>query len=412
MSAAWQRVDESTATFRLSALECGAVESMIEASQQTHVKLLPNHHMNEDLELAGFHFTCNASDLASVMPVPKTLFACTAMYEVRASEGCAFNACVMRVLAEQEKARGALERVVARLRGHECRDAPSFDCIPDETEDEPVEGVLSFLTHCRSDRKTWAEQLPSKVGLYHAFVRKSTKDRIEHKLFIIVSGSLAHADEELYRAWQDSCTSTTCAQFVLAEETEWLRAATVRNHNRVAAMVAEALELPVTCVIDTEDPSRTRRAAHPTTVTFEHDIFLDVERNNVHLVNGGCFVERSENGVLLQMHAADGYWLFPGPSDNASGLPYGTVFNSSQRCSCFPTRTVKYHDKFTARGAAVLCKRSDNATLVCDTEDVDAHCSLFPEEQFMRQCEKLGFCRNFPIVSLMPILAYVSENSI
>ena len=406
------RLDESTATFRLSALEYDAAEAVVASSQQTHVKLLPNHHMNEDLELAGFHFTCNASDLASVMPLPKTLFSCSAMYEVRTSEGCAFNACVMRLLAEHEKARAALEGVVARLRGHECQDAPGFDCIPDEAEDEPVEGVLSFLTHCRSDRRTWAEQLPSKVGLYHAFVRKSTKDRIEHKLFIVVSGSLAFADDELYRAWQDSCTSTTCAQFVAAEETEWLRAATVRNHNRVAALVAEALDLPVVCVIDTEDPSRTRRAAHPTTVTFQHDVFLDMERNCVHLVNGGCFVERSENGVLFEMHAGEGFWLFPGPTDNAGGQPYGTVFNSCERASCFPSMTVRYHDKFGARGAAVSCVRTDNHTLVCDTEDRGAHVSLFPEEQFLRKCEALGFNRNSPVISLMPLLAFVDRGRV
>jgi hypothetical protein len=342
------------------------------------------------------------------MPVPKTLFACTAMYEVRASEGCAFNACVLRVLAEHEKARAALEGVVAQLQGHACRDAPSFDCIPDEAEDERVEGVLSFLTHCRSDRRRWAEQLPSKVGLYHAFVRKSTKDRIEHKLFIVVSGSLAYADDELFRLWQDSCTSTTCAQFVLAEETEWLRAASLRNLNRVAAMVAEALELPVTCVIDTEDPSRTKRAAHPTTVTFEHDILLDTDRNSVHLVNNGCFVERSENGVLFSVHAGEGFWLFCGPNDNASGQPYGSVFNSSERSSCFPTRTVQYNNKFGARGAVVSCKRSDNATLLYNAEDTSTHTSLFPEEHFLRKCEMLGFNRNNPIVYLMPLLAYVS----
>jgi hypothetical protein len=408
MSTADQRVDLSTAFFRLSTLESDAVEAVVAASQQTHMKLLPNHHMNEELELAGFHFTCNASDLASVMPVPKTLFGCSAMYEVRASEGSAFNACVMRLLGQKDAARAGLVEVVARLKAQDGNDAPGFDCIPGETEEEAVEGVLSFLTHCRSDERTWAEQLPSKVGVYHGFVRKSTKDRMEHKLFIVVSGSLAFADEELYRTWQDSCTSTTCAQFVCAEETEWLRAATVRNHNRVAALVAEALGLPVTCVIDTEDPSKTKRAAHPTTVTFQHDILLDAERNLVHLVNGGCFLERSENGVLFEMHSGEGYWVFQGPTDNACGQPYGTVFNSSERTACFPSTTVQYHNKFPARGPVVSCKRNDNSTLLCDAEDEHAHVSLFPEEQFLKKCELLGFNRNSPVISLMPLLTYVS----
>jgi hypothetical protein len=46
------RVDLSTATFALSALECDAVETVVSGSQQTHVQLLPNHHMNEELELS------------------------------------------------------------------------------------------------------------------------------------------------------------------------------------------------------------------------------------------------------------------------------------------------------------------------------------------------------------------------
>jgi hypothetical protein len=407
-----ERIDVSTATFRLSALEREAAEAVVEASQQTHLKLLPNHHMNQDLELAGFHFTCNGADLARVMPMPKTLFACTAMYEVRSTDNVSFNALVLRLLCDPDAARTALAGVIARLRATECGLAPAFDCISDNDEAEAVEGVMSFLAHDRSDRRIWAEQLPAKVGLYHAFVRKSTKDRMEHKLFIVVSGALPFVDDEMYRLWQDSCANTTCAQFVCAEETQWLRSATVRNHNRVAAMVADALRLPVVCVIDTEDPSKTRRAAHPTTVTFQHDVFLDSERNCVHLVNNGCFLDRSVNGVLFEVHAGEGFWLFPGPTDNAAGKPYGTEFNAGVAGACFPTRTVQYHSKFAARGSVVSCVRQTNGTLLCEDEDREAHESLFPEEQFLRNCELLGFNRNNPIVCLMPLLAHVRRDSV
>jgi len=405
------RVNASTATFALSELERDAVEAVVAGSQQTHVRLLPNVHMNEELELAGFHFTCSASDLARVMPVPKTLFSCTAMYEVRSADDLSFNALVLRLLCEKGAGREALTAVVTRLRAAQCASAPGFDCIAEE-EEEGAHGVLAFLAHHRSDGRVWAEQLPEKVGVYHAFVRKNTKDVIEHKLYIVVSGSLPFADDEMYRLWQDACTSTTCAQFVEAEETQWLRAATVRNHNRVAAMVAEALQLPVVCVIDQEDPSKTKRAAHPTTVTFRNDVLLDSTRNAVHVVNSGCFLEKSENGVLFEMHAGEGFWLFQGPTDNAGGHAYGTVFNASEPAACFPTATVRYHDNFAARGASVSCVRSGNATLVCDAEDTGAHVSLFPEEHFLRRCEVLGFNRNNPVVCLMPLLAYTSEKSI
>jgi hypothetical protein len=403
------RVDVSPATFTLSGLEHDAAQAVVEASHQTNLKLLPNHHMNEELELAGFHFSCNASDLAIVMPIPKTLFACTAMYEVRSADESCFNACVMRLLGDKEGGRAALERLASSLAANDCEHAPSFDCMPDDDEMDAVEGVMSFLAHDRCDQRMWTEQMPSKVGVYHAFVRKNTKDRIEHKMFIVVSGSLPFVDDEMYRLWQDSCSSTTCAQFVCAEETEWLRAATVRNHNRVAALVSNALQLPVTCVIDTEDPTKTRRAAHPTTVTFQHDIYLDTSRNAVHVVNGGCFLEKSENGVLFEMHAGEGFWLFQGPTDNASGNSYGTVFNSSERGSCFPSTTVRYHTRFAPRGSVVAYARSGNNTLVCADDDVEEHVSLFPEEQFLRKCEMLGFNRNSPVISLMPLLAFVRK---
>lgn len=406
------RMDASTATFRLSALEREAVDAVVEASQQTHVQLLPNHHMNEELELAGFHFTCNGADLAQVMPVPKTLFACTAMYEVRSADDASFNALVLRLLCEPEAGRAALQGVIARLRATDCSAAPAFDCISDDDESEAMEGVMSFLAHDRSDRRVWAEQLPAKVGLYHAFVRKSTKDRMEHKLFVVVSGSLPFVDDEMYRLWQDSCASTTCAEFVCSEETQWLRAATVRNHNRVAAMVADALRLPLVCVIDTEDPTKTKRAAHPTTVTFQHDVYLDSERNCVHLVNGGCFLERSVNGVLFEMHSGEGFWMFPGPKDNAGGKPYGTVFDSGVPGASFPTMTVRYHAKFAPRGTVVECVRRTNRTLLCEDDDLEAHVSLFPEEQFLRHCETLGFNRNIPVISLMPLLAHVRRESV
>ncbi len=164
-------------------------------------------------------------------------------------------------------------------------------------------------------------------------------------------------------------------------------------------------------MIDTEDLSGTRCAAHPTTVTFQDDICVD-ERNAVHLVNGGCFVERSENGILFEMNSNEGFWLFPGSTDNACGQPYGSVFNSRVSSSCFPTATVWYHDKFAAHGAAVSCRRDANAALLCAAEDSAAYVSLFPEEAFLRQCAALGYDRNSPVISLMPLLAYAKAGAI
>ncbi len=76
---------------------------------------------------------------------------------------------------------------------------PSFQCMPDDNEDENLkEDELIFAKHS-CDRQVWDDQKPGKVGLYHAFVRPNTKDSIEHKLFIVVAGSLVFLDEEFHR---------------------------------------------------------------------------------------------------------------------------------------------------------------------------------------------------------------------
>jgi hypothetical protein len=38
--------------------------------------------------------------------------------------------------------------------------------------------------------------------------------------------------------------------------------------------------------------------------------------------------------------------------------------------------------------------------------------TLFPDESYMKKAESLGYCRNQQIISLMPIIQYVSERSI
>ncbi len=108
------------------------------------------------------------------------------------------------------------------------------DDIDDETKNE--DELLFTKSSC--DREAWDEQMPRKVGLYHAFVRPHTKDSIEHKLFNVISGSLPFLDEEFHRLWQDCNTFTTCEQLLAkSEELQWFRSATLRNHNRVASRV-------------------------------------------------------------------------------------------------------------------------------------------------------------------------------
>jgi hypothetical protein len=154
-----------------------------------------------------------------------------------------FNDKVLHILQNMEEYKEKLGALMSELKAN-TTNVPAFSCMVDDEEEELNEDQLYFAKHS-CDRRVWDEQAPRKVGLYHAFVRPHTKDCIEHKLLIIISGSLAFLDEEFHRLWQDCNTFTTCEQLLESEELQWIRSATLRNSNRVAARVADALGLSI-----------------------------------------------------------------------------------------------------------------------------------------------------------------------
>jgi hypothetical protein len=398
--------------FPLTDIESGARDAALHLSQHTNIELLPNVHINEKMELSGFNFDCAACDMTNVLPISSNLFDCIVAYEVNNDINKSFNDKVLHILQNMEEYKQKLNIVIEELKSHTGR-VPTFSCMVDDNDDEACkEDELVFVKNT-CDREVWDEQMPRKVGLYHAFVRPYTKDTIEHKIFIVVSGSVAFLDEEFHRIWQDCNTYTTCQQLLESEELQWYRSTTLRNHNRVAAHIADALGLPVRCFIDTEDPTGKKRIAHPTTITMRSDIEIDQTTRRVHVVDGGCFLHKNMNGVLFEMHSSEGFWLFSGPADNASYNTYGSIFNFQKDMTCFPTSTLKYHENFPVRGTCVTTQHGGEQIndTIFERKDITQICTLFPDENFMRVCEKLGFNRNLEIVRLMPVLQYVSERA-
>jgi hypothetical protein len=348
--------------------------------------------------------------MANVLPMPTNLFDCNVAYEVISEQNMNFNDRVLHILQNMEEYKQKLSTVIEELKRHTGR-VPTFSCMVDDNDDEACnEDELVFAKHI-CDREVWDEQLPRKIGLYHAFARPYTKDSIEHKLFIVLSGSLPFIDEEFHMLWQDCNAFVTCEQLIASEELQYLRSATLRNHNRVAARVADALGLPVRCFIDTEDPTGKKRSAHPTTITQKSDIELDLHTRRVHMVDNGCFLHKSHNGILFDMHCNEGYWLYRGPPDNASQSTFGTIFDYPGTMTCFPTSTFKYHTKFPSRGTVVSSVVESNKDTLYERAEQAQIDTLFPTENFMKVCEKLGFNRNNDIVHFMPILKYVSERA-
>jgi hypothetical protein len=183
--------------FPLSDQERGACDAALHLSQHTKIELLPNVHINERMELSGFHFETTGCDMTNVLPITSNLFDCIVAYEVSNETHASFNDKVMHVLQNIDEYKQKLDTLMTELKGNTAH-VPAFSCMVDDDDDEAHNDDELIFAKNSCDREVWDEQVPRKVGLYHAFVRPHTKDSIDHKLFIVVSTSLPFLDEEFH----------------------------------------------------------------------------------------------------------------------------------------------------------------------------------------------------------------------
>ena len=135
--------------------------------------------------------------MANVLTVTNNLFDCIVTYEVVNQVNTNFNEKVLHILLNMEEYKTKLATLMTELKTN-TTNVPTFSCMVDDDDETLKEDELVFVKHS-CDCQVWDEQAPKKVGLYHDFVRPHTKDSIEHKLFIVVSGSLPFLDEEFHR---------------------------------------------------------------------------------------------------------------------------------------------------------------------------------------------------------------------
>lgn len=402
----WQRIDLNDALSNMNLEETDACANVLKGSQHTSLKIMPNHHIDPDGDLRGFMFTCNLNDKAEVLPINKRMCDMTSLYEcgLSAESDQIFHPDALRIINDCDTYVEKMKHYIQGLKS--CSHEPAgFDCINDQ-------GTDSRYHQYASDQRVWAESEPAKVGIYHAFTRSHTKDRREHKLYIVVSGWLRHACEEFQNLWHDCRSHQTCQAIILSEEMTWLRRATFRNHNRIASDIADVCGLSVRRVIDMEDPTGKRRMVLPTTYTYKVDCDISKRLHQARVVDGGCFLDTDTNGVLFEMFASEGFWLFQGPKDLSDCNAYGSQFDYIKRTPCFPTQTVRYHSRFPVQDprSSVRVMNTSITDSVIKTK-VGVHQDfIFPDEHFIKRLANMGFNRNDGILNLMPIVCYVSND--
>lgn len=422
---ALERLDCTCARGPLTREELHACENVLSRSKNSLLFLLPNHHIDNTGLFRGFKFECHAEERATVMPIGKEMFDLIAMYECKMpksshSDPLRVHPHAMRILNERESFEKLMKDYLqtfdtfdSGLHGSYKTKTASFDCIRDEISS-------TKFTQQVPDKRMWSPTKPARVGLYHAYVRTHKKDAIEHKIFIVVSGCLKIACEELENLWQDIHDNVSCKNFVESEECHWLRIATMRNHNRIAYEVAKILNLQVETRLDLDDPSKKQYMALGTTYSFKNDMYV-TDNDRIQIVDMGCFLNRSQNGVLFEMHENEGYWLFTGPKDYASSCIYGIVSERNKHMNCFPTQTLAFNGNYTVQSYSNVVKvmkanSKPSGVIVNSTTNIHESCTtlyhgnarfyLFPNEEFMKMLQYLGHDRNDSVLHLMPIMTF------
>jgi hypothetical protein len=77
----------------------------------------------------------------------------------------------------------------------------------------------------------------------------------------------------------------------------------------------------------------------------------DIVQNTPHrysMLNKCVNTSTSRNGILFNMHAAEGVWIFKGPLQTSStNMQYGGAFGDRNHRTCFPTCTHMLHANYS-----------------------------------------------------------------
>lgn len=394
MQESQDKIDTNYANILPSREEFDAATNVVQQSSHSKFFFLPNHVVDEVKELHGFVLECNASDKAAVLPIGNDLFKQTCVYEIKGNpnESFRFNPNVLDILNNLEVVEKKMQELEMDLMQYSESQA-TFSCIADN-KDYIGDAFVFNENFC--DQETWAECPAVRFGIYHAFTNNQHSNFKEHKLFIVVTGHLHFAAESLKNLWLDTRNNITCEEFLETEEVNWLRSATRRNLNRIAARIAKMLELPCMTVTDMMDPEQTRVMLMPSNFSYHNDI--KIEGECVKLVRGGSFTKDKLGGVIVDTQDWDGYWIFLAPTDTEYCNFNGTYF-SSRGLSVFPTELAYYNkeDEIPYMTATSMVNIGNKEMQSKFVQKID--------ENFFECCEKLGFDRNDGIVTLMPLIS-------
>jgi hypothetical protein len=374
-------------------------------TESSRMKLLPTYCINSAGELEGFMLSVPAKAKGGILPINRTMFHGTSLYEVVCKAGN-FNADVMR-LQQTTDIRETMWCLMQHISDGSDGKEASFRCFPDNVDllsSVRADGELHVAktTGKRSvDFADWQPELPHSIGLYQAFCRGFQKDLRVHKLFIGVNGGLNRCS---YNLLLDVGDEFTCQDVAFSEEAWWLRKACQRARSRIALMTATHYGLEITTCTDLFSFNQDQIGV-PVVDTVEFDL-KEAPDDTVEFYSACKDTTAVQNGIVTKMHESEGLWVFRGSAkSSAKAMSFGALFGSRSVCGVFPTRSPYYKRN---QGSPSFVNGLDTELIVRHSSTprlkADGHVYQCFDEQFFGNLTSMQWDRNCGVIELVPIV--------
>ena len=386
--------------------------------ENSSIKLLPTHCINAAGELEGFQLTVPGDAKGGVLPLNRTMFHGTSLFEVHSSKsgGGVFNADIMRLLLGAD-ARASMRELMAKISKDAEGKEASFRCVPDNvdcmssvrSDGAVMEAHVSRATGKRNvDFVDWKPELPHSIGLYQAFCRGYQKDMRVHKLFIGINGGLNRCSDEFYNLLLDVGNEFTCKDVAFSEEVWWLRKACQRARSRLALITAEHFGLSIATTRDLFAYNQDLIGV-PVTDTIEFDLKEDAD-GGVEFYSGCVDTTAIQNGILAKMHEGEGIWVFRGSAKSSAKITsFGSLFGSKTNCGIFPTRSPYYK---RSQGSPCYVNGLDSDLVVRlhskPRTKPDGFVFQCFDERFFANLSAMQWDRNCGVVELVPMVVGIA----
>lgn len=431
-----EQLDTQFALHPLSRDESDTCNTLLKSAKNSDICVLPTHNINVRGEMEGFRFTVPSRSPGETLPITHTMFFGHTATECISDIG-PVNKQVIELLSDIPRCRQLMRELLEEINSFTSSDAATFDCIPENVDafvgtDKAGNPTMATSTKHKSiDAKPWKPDMPTRIGIYHAYTRGFNKDSREHKLFIVCSGGCSSVCDSYYNLLLDVAEYFDVNQVAEAQETWWLRRACYRARCRLIKMVADKFKLNVQSIKDIHAYDQKTQMAVSTIDTLCHDI-QRLKSGHVAIFNECADTTATKNGILNMLQPSEGMWLFKGPPRSSLGIStYGGVFGHHGQCGIFPTGTFEIHHPNTenklnaklkrrpASGShkhavktaysSVLSRDTQHVVRLSNPKNTDSktpHTAEYMcyDEGFIKNLETMQWNRDNGIIELMPII--------